>query len=168
MKQIPQANGRVKLAIYESFREGARTRQRTVRSLGYLDELVLEHADPIAWGKAVAREMTRAKQSAERPVTIDIHPMQRLDKRTPSVKNIGSAVAFAYYSALGIGTTLKRAARTSSTAYSLDAVCRLLVLERLVDPGSKLSAWNHRERYFFRSPFSDDDVYRALDGLALA
>ena len=39
LKQIPQRNGRVKLAVYESYREGKRTRQRTVRPLGYLDEL---------------------------------------------------------------------------------------------------------------------------------
>ena len=68
LKQIPQKNGRVKLAVYESYREGKRTRQRTVRPLGYLDELEAVHDDPVAWGKAVAAEMTEAKRAAEQAV----------------------------------------------------------------------------------------------------
>ena len=48
LKQIPQKSGRMRLAVYESYREGARTRQRTVRALGYADELAAEHDDPVA------------------------------------------------------------------------------------------------------------------------
>ncbi len=48
LKQIPQKSGRMRLAVYESYREGGRTRSRTVRGLGYLDELGAEHDDPVA------------------------------------------------------------------------------------------------------------------------
>ena len=168
LKQIPQKNGRVKLAVYESYRDGRRTRSRTVRPLGYLDELEAEHDDPVAWGKSVAAEMTEAKRTAEQSVAIEIHPAQKIDKRSENVKNVGCAVALSQYAALGIGNALRSASRSSRAGYSLDAVCRLLVCERIVDPGSKLSAWNNRGRYFFRCAFSDDDVYRALDGIAAA
>jgi len=166
LKQIPQKNGRVKLAVYESYREGRRTRSRTVRPLGYLDELELEHDDPVAWGKSVAAEMTEAKRAAEQAVAIEIHPMQKIDKRADNVKNVGCAAALSQYAALGVGNALRSASRSSRAEYSLDAVCRLLVCERIVEPGSKLSAWHNRGRYFFRCGFSDDDVYRALDGIA--
>ena len=168
LKQIPQKNGRVKLAIYESYREGRRTRSRTVRPLGYLDELESEHEDPVAWGKAVAAEMTEAKRAAEQAVAIEIHPAQKIDKRTDNVKNIGCAAALAAYSALGIERALRNHMRGSSAEYDLNAVCRLLVCERIVEPGSKLAAWGNRGRYFFRTSFSEDDVYRALDELAAA
>ena len=166
LKQIPQKNGRVKLAVYESYREGRRTRSRTVRPLGYLDELELEHDDPVAWGKSVAAEMTEAKRAAEQAVAIEIHPMQKIDKRADNVKNVGCAAALSQYAALGVDNALRSASRSSRAEYSLDAVCRLLVCERIVEPGSKLSAWHNRGRYFFRCGFSDDDVYRALDGIA--
>lgn len=168
LKQTPQPNGRVRLAVYESYRDGRRTRQRTVRPLGFLDELEDEHEDPVAWGKAIAAEMTEAKRAAERAVTIEIHPAQKIDKRSEHVKNVGCAVALSQYAALGVGNALRSASRTSKAEYSLDAVCRLLVCERIVEPGSKLSAWGNRGRYFFRTEFSDDDVYRALDGIAAA
>lgn len=168
LKQIPQKNGRVKLAIYESYREGKRTRSRTVRSLGYLDELRSEHDDPVAWGKAIAAEMTEAKRAAEQAVAIEIHPAQKIDKRSDNVKNIGCAVVLAAYAALGIERPLRNHMRGSGAAYDLNAVLRLLVCERMVEPGSKLAAFNDKGRHFFRTEFSRDDVYRALDELAAA
>ena len=168
LKQIPQKNGRVKLAVYESYRDGRRTRSRTVRPLGYLDELEKEHDDPVAWGKAVAAEMTEAKRASEQAVPVEIHPAQKIDKRADNVKNIGCAAALAAYSALGIERALRNHMRGSGADYDLNAVCRLLVCERIVEPGSKLAAWNNRGRYFFRTGFSEDDVYRALDELGAA
>ena len=168
LKQMKTRSGRVRLAIYESYWNDGRSRQRVVRPLGFLDELEKEHDDPVAWGKSVAAEMTEAKRAAERPVSIEIHPAQKIDKRSENVKNIGCAAALSQYAALGIGDALRSASRASRAEYSLDAVCRLLVCERIVEPGSKLSAWSSRGRYFFRCSFSDDDVYRALDGIAAA
>ena len=52
--------------------------------------------------------------------------------------------------------------------YDLNAVMRLLVVERLLHPCSKRSAVASRDGYFFRYDFTEDDVYRALDLLASA
>lgn len=139
LKQMKTRSGRVRLAIYESYWNDGRSRQRVVRPLGFLDELEKEHDDPVAWGKSVAAEMTEAKRAAERPVSIEIHPAQKIDKRSENVKNIGCAAALSQYAALGIGDALRSASRASRAKYSLDAVCRLLVCERIVEPGSKLS-----------------------------
>jgi hypothetical protein len=139
-----------------------------VRPLGYLDELEAEHDDPAAWGKAVAAEMTEAKRASEQAVHVEIHPAQKIDRRADNVKNIGCAAAVAAYSALGIERALRNHVRGSKAEYDLNAVCRLLVCERIVEPGSKLAAWSSRGRYFFRASFSEDDVYRALDELDAA
>jgi transposase len=56
--------------------------------------------------------------------------------------------------------------RATHASYDANAIMRLLVTERILSPGSKLSAHANRENYFFRSDFSDDDVYRSLDVLA--
>lgn len=63
LKRMRQPNGRVKLTIYESYREGKRTRQRSVKALGYLDELEKEHDDPVLWGKSLTLKMTQEKES---------------------------------------------------------------------------------------------------------
>lgn len=69
----------------------------------------------------------------------------------------------AAYNALGVETAIRNATRGSSADYDANAVMRLLVTERILDPGSKKHAWENRDRYFFRTEFSLDDTYRALD-----
>lgn len=168
LKRTPQRNGRVKLSVCESYRVGKKTKQRQVRSLGYIDELEEEHQDPIEWGRAQALEMTREKKEGEQALPLEIHPLEKIDRRGTNRKNLGCAIALAVYSALGIEQVLRNYLRGRSVAYDLNSVTRLLVTERILGPGSKRAAWQNRERYFFKSDFTDDDLYRALDELARA
>lgn len=154
----------MKLAVCESYREGRRTRQRQTMSLGYLDELEKLHRDSVAWGRSVALRMTEERKGREQAVPLEIHPGEKIDGRRQTRKNLGCAMALHGYAALGIERVLRNHTRGRAIGYDLNGVMRLLVCERLVEPGSKLSAW--RGRYFFKSDFSDDDVYRALDELA--
>ena len=156
-------DGRVYLALAEGYRQDGKSKMRTVESLGYLDKLQELYDDPIAHFQAVCDERNAAKRAAAQSVTIEIHPQQKIDKRAVARKNIGSAVLLAVYNALGVETVIRNATRGSSAGYDANAVMRLLVVERILDPGSKKHAWEGRERYFFRTEFSLDDTYRALD-----
>ena len=73
-RQTPQANGRAGLAVYESYREGRRTRQRTVRSLGFVDELAATHEDPIGWARSVVAEMNARKAGQGQSAGLEAHP----------------------------------------------------------------------------------------------
>ena len=159
-----ERKGGTYLSIVEGYREGGKVKHRTVESLGYVDDLMDEYGpDPVARFKQACRERTAAKEAEAQAVTIEIHPQQKIDKRTAARKNIGSAVLLAAYNALGVETAIRNATRGSSADYDANAVMRLLVTERILDPGSKKHAWENRDRYFFRTEFSLDDTYRALD-----
>lgn len=161
-----ERKGGTYLSIVEGYREGGKVRHRTVESLGYVDDLAGEYGpDPVAHFKQVCRERNAAKKAEAQTVTIEIHPQQKIDKRAEARKNIGSAVLLAVYSALGVETVIRNATRGSKADYDANAVMRLLVVERILDPGSKKRAWENRDRYFFRTEFELDDTYRALDVL---
>lgn len=161
-----ERKGGTYLSIVEGYREGGKVRHRTVESLGYVDDLVGEHGpDPVAHFKQVCRERNAAKKAEAQTVTIEIHPQQKIDKRAEARKNIGSAVLLAVYSALGVETVIRNATRGSKADYDANAVMRLLVVERILDPGSKKHAWENKDRYFFRTEFELGDTYRALDVL---
>jgi transposase len=168
LKVTPQRTGRIHLAIAQSYREGKRGKTRTIESLGYLDELEKQYEDPIAYFKAKAKEMTGAEQERSAAVEVTVYPLEKIDMRKANRKNIGCAVALCHYRALGIEKTLRNAARARSFEYDPNAIMRLLVTERILHPGSKLAAWKNRDSYFFRSDFSDDDVYRCLSFLCEA
>ena len=168
LKQTRLKNGRTHLAIVASYKDGGRTRQRTVESLGYLDELEEHIEDPVAHFRGVCEEMNEAARRASEPVTIEIHPLERVrvSESPGSRRNVGCAVPLAHYGSLGIEGVLRNHARGRRFSYDPNAVARLLVCERILSPDSKLAAWNSRDRYFFRTDFSDDDVYRCLDFLS--
>ena len=168
LKQIRQKSGRTKLCVYESYREGRRTRQRTVRALGYLDELAAEHGDPVAWARSVVDEMNAEREAERQSVQLEVHPLQLVGKGSDNRKNAGVAAALAVYAGLGIEPALRNRSRGRSFEFDLNAAMRLLVCERILEPGSKRAAWSNRGRHFFRSDLSLDDVYRAMDELAAA
>jgi transposase len=166
VKETRYKNGRVNLAIIEGRWERGQSRQRTVRKLGYVDVLEKEHDDARAWAQALCGTMNAERAAATTAVAIEIHPMEKIDARTEGAKNIGVAIPLYYYNSLGIERTLRNHVRGQGIEYDPNAVMRLLCAERLIDPGSKLAAWSRRDHHFFRSDFSDDDAYRALDVFA--
>lgn len=161
-------DGRVYLTLVEGYREGGKVKHRTVESLGYLDELEREHEDPIAHFSQVCDEANAAARAGRQSVQIAIHPQQKIDKRKVARKNIGSAVLLAVYGALGVEQVVRNHFKQRRFSFDANAVMRLLVTERIIDPGSKKHAWENRQRHFFRSEFTLDDTYRALGPLAQA
>ena len=168
LRQTPQGGGRVSLSIVESWWDPGkgRSRQRTVENLGHLDALAAEHADPVAWGRARAAELTEARRASEQPAPSEVHPAQRIDRRASNRKSLGCAIALSQYAELGVERPLRNRMRGRRVGYDLNAVPRLLVCERIVDPGSRRAAWLDRGRHLFRAEFTDDDAYRAPDELA--
>ena len=83
LKQTRQKSGKTNLSVVESWWDPKtkRSRQRTVENLGYLEDLAAGHADPIAWGKERAAELTEAKRASEQAAPIEVHPAQKIDKR---------------------------------------------------------------------------------------
>ena len=168
LKKTPTKSGRVSLSAVQGYRdESGRTRQRTVRTFGFVDKLEREFEDPVAHFRAVVAEMDAERLREEAGATIEIHPGQRVDKRESGRlrRHAGDALACWWLDALGVEAAVRNGMRGRRVGYDPNAALRLLVCERLLDPGSKRAAWEARDSHFFRAELSDDDVYRALDEL---
>lgn len=171
LKKTKRAGGRVYLSIVEGFREGGTIRQRTVEPIGYVDELEATYDDPIAYFEARADALTAEKDARVAPVTLTIYPAQKVDRRKVGLRReVGSCVPLAVFHALGIESALNNERKTTKlrASYSLAQAMRLMVVERLLSPGSKLSDVRNIDRHFFKSELTDDDLYHALGELANA
>jgi len=157
---------RIYLSIVEAYRKNGKPAKRTVKTLGYLDDLEKEYEDPIAYFQEYCREQNELRKAERQSVTIEIHPKEKIDKRTTNRKNIGSAALLCIYNAMNLEQLFRNETRKKKIGYELNAVVRLLVCERILNPGSKVKAWNNKDKYFFRTDFEERDVYRALDLLA--
>ena len=167
LKQSPRKNDRVYLSIEKSYRDKAtgKPRAKTVKSLGYLDVLKNEYDDPIAHFKEVARKMTE-EENSKRKLTLSINMEEELSPGTDNRKNFGYAAIIKLYHELGLHRFLNNKARNEDFKFNTNSIMILLVISRLLSPGSKKKAYEEKGRYFERFNFQLFDMYRALSHYA--
>lgn len=156
-------SGRTYLVIAQKYRDpktGA-SKDRTVKSLGYLDELEKVYDDPIAYFKEEARRMTEEEKQSKL-VSLQIDMDETLPENVQGAKNLGYSIPLKVYHELGIDSFLKNKARSCNFQFNTNSIMILLVISRLLSPGSKKKAWEEKGRYFERFHFSLGDVYHAL------
>jgi len=152
----------VYLTIEKAYRDtDGKPRSKTIMSLGYLDELEKEYDDPIAHFKELAQKMTE-EEKAQKKLTLSINMEEKLDTNTDNRKNFGYAAILKIYHELGLDVFLNNKARHESFEFNTNSIMMLLVVSRLLSPGSKKKAFEEKGRYFERFDFSLADVYRSL------
>ena len=164
LRKSKKDNGRTYLAIVQGYRDAdGKNKARTVRSLGYVDELEAEFPDPIAHFEAECRRMTAEAQAAEAPITVRFAAGRRIDRREEGRVELGAAVPSAYFHRdLGIWSFFERKRTSRGFSYDPCRILELLVWDRIAHPSSKHAAWEGRERFPRRCDFAAEDVYRCL------
>ena len=155
LKQSRRKDGRVYLSIEKAYRDAVtgKPKASTVKSLGYLDVLEKEYDDPIAHFKEVARVMTEEEQS-ERKVTLSIDMDERIPADTNNRKNFGYAAILKIYHELELDVFFKNKSRHENFEYNTNSIMIMLVVSRVLSPGSKKKAFEEKDRYFERFSFS--------------
>lgn len=162
-KSYRKETGRTYLVLAQKYRDPktGRAKDRTVKSLGYLDELEKVYDDPIAYFQEEARRLTE-EEKRTKLISFEIDMDETLPEGVQGTKNLGYAIPLKVYHELGLDSFLKNKARSGNFQFNTNSIMILLVISRLLSPGSKKKAWNQRDRYFERFDFSLDDVYRSL------
>jgi uncharacterized protein YdaT len=169
LKQITK-NGITRLYFYEAHYEPAskvggkgRTKQKLVKCLGNLCDLKKQYDDPVAYFSNLAKKETQAVK-AERRTTIKIDFSNKLSPGENHVFNVGYGVLKLLYKELELDKFWKSKTRGKKIKYDMELIFMLLVLSRVLYPGSKRDAFENKDKYFERiSGFTLDDVYHALD-----
>ena len=79
--------------------------------------------------------------------------------------NYGYIAILKIFHELGLEQFLVNKRRSTKIEYNTSAILKLLVISRLLSPGSKKKAWDERERYFDfdkKLGFNLTDIYRSL------
>ncbi|SFG53718.1 Transposase DDE domain-containing protein [Desulfotomaculum arcticum] len=166
-KTYRKESGRTYLVIAQKYRNPVTniSTDRTIKSLGYLDELEKEYDDPIAHFKEVARKMTE-EENTKKKLTLTINMDEQLAQGADDRKNFGYVAILKIYHELGLHRFFNNRARNQDFKFNTNSIMMLLVVSRLLSPGSKKKAFEERRRYFERFNFSLGDVYRALSHFA--
>ncbi|NLM66337.1 MAG: IS1634 family transposase, partial [Enterococcus sp.] len=87
---------------------------------------------------------------------------EKLSPNTDDLKNFGYAAILKIYHELELDRFFKNKSRHKSFKYNTNSIMILLVVSRLLSPGSKKKAYEERDRYFERFNFSLMNIYRSL------
>lgn len=166
-KTYRRQSGRTYLVIAQKYRNLKTnvSTDRTIKSLGYLDELKKEYEDPVAHFKEVARRMSE-EENAKKKLTLNINMDEELPEDSGGRKNLGYGAILKIYHELELDVFFKNKARHEPFKYNTNSIMILLVICRLLSPGSKKKAFEERGRYFERFNFTLADMYRALSHYA--
>ena len=130
--------GRTYLAIAHKYRNPIKktSTDRTIQSLGYLDELQKKYDDLIAHFKEVARKMTE-EENAKKKLILTINMDEQLAQGTDDRKNFGYAAILKLYHELELHRFFNNKARHKSFQFNTNSIMSLLVVSRILSPGSK-------------------------------
>ncbi len=158
------SNGRVYLTIVQGYRDPVtkKVKHRTVKSLGYHDDLKKQYSDPIAHFEAVVQEMNKKVAMENQPITINLDPKETLKGNQANRKNIGYAALSKLYHELSLHTFLYNNSRAFKSEFNTNNIMKLLIFSRILNPASKKKTYEEKNRYFENTDFSLDDVYRCL------
>ena len=164
---LEKKTGRFLIMVVEGYKEHGKVKHRTIERIGYVDEFTHLYDDPIAHFKQVYRDKTKLLKESQKPVNVAFNPQAILpfDENTESydcVKNIGYAAISKVFHNLGIHKFIDDRRKYLNLGYNLTSVLKLLVYERILEPGSKRAAWSHKDKYFDKMDFDLNAVYRSL------
>lgn len=163
-KSTRKDTGRTHLSIVQGYwdNNSKQSRTKTIKTLGYLDDLKKLYDDPIAHFEKVVADMNQKQLEGNTPATFSIDLNERIDPDSVNRRNFGYAALSKIYHELGIHTFLVNRQRNLDIDYSLNNIVKLLVFSRLLNPASKKKTYEERGRYFENTDFSLDDMYRSL------
>ena len=164
LKKTRQKNGRVHLDIVDGYydKQKGYARQVTIEKLGFLDELEKEYSDPIAFFTERVNQLKKEKIEKKTPVLVEFERNEKILCGNTYRKNFGYSVLSSIYHELEIDSFLISRQRGSKYDFSSNDIMKLLVFSRLLFPASKKKTFEEKERYFEKTNYSLDDVYRCL------
>lgn len=164
LKKSKRPNGRIQLSIVKAYRNPltGKNAHKQVSYLGYLDEYDGVYSDPISHFTELAKKMTEEEKS-NKSIELSIDMSEILVEDTNDLKNTGFLALSFIYHKLNIHTFLINRQRGLKSSLPLNNIMKLLVFERILNPGSKIAAYNNKELYFDKFNFSSRTMYRAFD-----
>ena len=159
--------------IKQSFIDGnGKSTSRTIRKLGTLNELLVEHGptrdDVMAWAKEQARIETEKYELEKETLSIPVvfHPNRKIPYGERRCFDGGYLFLQTIYYELGMDRICRKIRNRHHYEYDLNAILSDLIYTRVLEPGSKRSSYAAAKKFLEPPTYEQHDIYRALSVLA--
>lgn len=164
---VEQKSGPVMLVREKISVPGGGRKSITVENLGPVSDYADQYDDPVQhfkdfYKKTSSRIKKEIALNKTASVTLDLN--ETLEPNTDLTRNIGYVAFKILYKKLKLDVFWKKHTAGRKFEYDVEKIFYLLVIGRLLDPGSKKYTYDTRQQFF--EPIGDfdlEDVYKALD-----
>ena len=167
---VNQKSGPVMLVREKISVPGKGWQSITVENLGPISDYKDKYEDPVKHFKELYKKKSsviRKELTNKDTVSLTIDLNDTLEPKTDLTRNIGYVVFKILYRKLKLDVFWKKHMAGRKFEYDVEKVFYLLVIGRLLDPGSKKYTYDNRYQFF--EPIGDfelEDIYKALDVIA--
>ena len=122
-----KSNDKIYLSFVQGYRdENGKVKQKTIKKLGYLDELKKQYDDPISYFRAFAKNYSSQNITEYTLKNIDSKKVDLNEKD----KNLGYVFLRKIYNNLNLNYLLNKKNRSFKTNYSFNEIFEFLVYSR--------------------------------------
>lgn len=164
LKKTPNAQGRIRLSIVDNYYDKQKkcSRQKTIESIGFLDELEKIYENPISHFQKRVELLNQQKKEKQAPISFTFYDSDHLCIGDNLRRNFGYAAFSKIYHELRLDTFFNNRQRHTRELYDANTIMKMLVYSRLIAPASKKASYDNRDQFFEKTDYSLDDVYRCL------
>ncbi len=162
-KSTNSKTGRTYLSAVHGYRDPKtkKSKTKTIKSFGYLDELKKEYEDPIEYFSKIVAKMDSERKKA-RTMEVIYNLDEEMTTETDDMKNIGFSVLSKIYHELRIHKFLINRERGLKAKHPLNNIMKLLIYSRILYPCSKFSTFENRKQFIENFDFPLESIYRSL------
>ena len=152
----------------QGIRNGKKTTTRNVKNFGKHSELLKITDDPLSYVKEEIKKMNEEYRVGR--VTYDLKAdfnerVEHTDDEASASKalNIGYFYLQEIMQHLKLGDFFSAITAGRKTTFDCYTILRFLTYARILDPGSKLSTWEHLSNYYEKPEFDYQHILRCMD-----
>ena len=164
---VNQKSGPVMLVREKITVPGGGHKSITVENLGPISKYTDQYDDPVAYFKEFYKNQSSQIKKGMKPnetvsLTLDLN--ETLNTDTDLIRNIGYVAFKVLYRQLNLDKFWKKYTAGRKYEFDVEKIFYLLVIGRLIDPGSMKYTFENRHSFFEPiDGFELEDVYKALD-----
>lgn len=150
-------------------RNGHKVKSINVKKFGKRSELLKITDNPEAYVKEQIRIINEKEKSGQQELTLHLDFNEKINSdlsRSVSplnTRNIGYFYLQHIYKKLDVKAFFKNVTENSRISFDPDLVNRFLVYDRILDPGSKLHTFQHKEWYYEEPDLKYQDIMKTMD-----
>lgn len=150
LKKTKQKNGRIHLDIMDNYYDPEKkiTRQKTIISIGYVDELSKKHENPIEYYTDLLQEYKKALENSPLSLSFHFQANEKIDTVNHQEKNLGFIVFSKIYHGLEIHKFFNNKQRHRSDSYNANELFKILLNGNLISRYSRKS-WFQKKKYYY-------------------